>query len=138
MTRVKCYGGPMHGQFVGCDQLRFEALMKPRCHRMEWDCHPPTYDIGPPETITYMVELFHERRGTARREMKVAVVEGHQNLLQHEEWEIERDLGAHHWLPIKKPSILREFDSWFNWCAYRNDRYNSKHLIPEFRKQKMA
>jgi hypothetical protein len=83
-----------------------------------------------------MVEIFHERRGTAYRRTWVAVVEGLKNLLQHEEWEIERDMQYLPWTPIEKPSILREFDSWFNWCAYRHT-HDSKYLHPEFQKYRM-
>jgi len=86
--------------------------------------------------VTYMVERFRERRGTAYREMKIAVIEGHKNLLRHEEAEIGYELRAYHWLPICQPNFRREFDSWINWCIYRHTR-DSKYLADEFRKPRM-
>ena len=138
MKRVKCYGGPLHGEIISCEKDRFEALLRPRLNRAGWCCDPlPTIDMETLVTVTYMIETFSERRGVAHREIKVAVIEGPDNLLCREEWEIEYDLGHERWHPVEQPKILREFDSWFNWCVYRHTA-KEKYLVPEFCKPRMT
>jgi len=89
------------------------------------------------ETVTYAVETWHERRGTACRRKEIAVVEGHKILLPHESWEIEREMSKLPWEPIEEPSILRTFDSWFNWTLYRKTLLE-RDLHGEFIKYRMA
>lgn len=119
--RVKYYGGPMHGQVhelipgtrrVDCVDNRFNADQYSRYH-------PTPIPIKPSfQTRSYEVNKYQERRGNMWRMMNVAVIEGQKNLLPHEEWEIRRDLDKVPWSAYRMPSILYEFDRWFNLTVY--------------------
>lgn len=134
--RYKCYGGPLHGETIAVEHDRFEVLVEPRLSRiidLRYQI-PPSWEDTLYRYTTYAVELCREQRGNAYREMNIAVIEGHKNLLQHEKWEIESDIHAYHWSPIREPSFLRDFDSWFAWCAYRHTNHNAQYLTGEFRR----
>jgi hypothetical protein len=134
--RIKCYGGPMHGQFFTPEgnRDRFEVAVQPRrMTTFEWNATGPVVDYHF-DRVTYTVERFREQRGNAYREMRIAVIDGAKNITTRDKWEIEHDMCAYHWMPIRERNFRKDFEGWFAWCAYRNDNYNTQHLAQEFRR----
>ena len=122
--RIRCYGGELHGQDINWDG-RNNFIRAPRrrfIHEDPWKFNPGTPIVYDPlEIETYQIDQWRERCGTGYREMRVALLEG-RPLHRHEEHQIQRDIRDEPWKPIREPSILREFDSWFAWCAYKHTK----------------
>jgi hypothetical protein len=125
----------MHGQFFTPEYDRFDALRQPRVPRVSWHGYEPVPTNLAFDRVTYTVELFREVRGNAYREMKIAVIDGAKNITNNDRWEIEHDMCQYHWRPWVEPSFLKNFESWFAWCVYRNDNYNCKWLRQEFQRR---
>lgn len=134
---VKFYGGPLHRQenYVEEGCLRVDAMDR-RFESRRLDFYmdlsrPPVYE--PISKASYEINWWQERRGIMGRRMRVAIIEGKGNLLDREEYEIERDIRGVPWQPVKQPSILHNFETWFNVTAYKhtlNENYIREELYP--------
>ena len=123
----------MHGEFIWTDRGRFEVPVYPRKPPMVYHWTDPVpYPEQSYSRVTYTVEIYREVQGNCLREMRIAVIDGAKNITTRDHWEIEDDMRQMHWVPWQEPSFLKDFESWFAWCAYRNDNFNSKHLQEEF------
>ena len=137
MREIKLYGGVLHGQIHCADEYasRIETHIPHRARMnyfQPWRQDPA--DIQLPRRQSYTIEIFQEAWGRMRRETYIAVIDGAKNLTQEERYEIERDLSRVPWEPTRKPSILNEFESWWNQTLYRHTGHEP-YLYPEFEKR---
>ena len=122
---VKLYGGPLHGQTfaadenasrIDCYDKRFRAGLRLRdMYNPDLPIRPMDWDM---DRRTYEINIYQERRGDFFKRMKVGILEG-TAILDHERWEIERDMEKVRWEPIREFSILEDFELWFAWTAYK-------------------
>ena len=140
MDPIKFYGGPYHGKTRVIEPgLRRYTV---RCQdfqsmRIDYyaDLSVPPQDLwANHREVTYEIDLWREQRGNAFREQRVAILEGEKNLQQHERYQIEDDMRHFRWKPWREPSILKDFERWFNWCAYRHTGKEYEYLSEEFQR----
>ena len=133
---VKFYGGCLHGQSIIVEDgttrvYSQDTRFVSQRHKF---CHAPSneymLDNRPYQEVTYEINLYHERRGSAYRCMKIGLLEG-SKLLPHEEYEVDRDMMGIPWKPWTPPTILNDINSWWNWCAFRHTA-NESYLREEF------
>jgi len=134
--KIKLYGGVLHGKEVYADPhaSRIETNV-PRRARIEylqpWSRGPVHMDL--PRRQSYTIETFHEARGLMYRRLSIGVIDGEKNLTEEERWDISKDLSRVPWSPVQPPSILDEFESWWNQTLYRHTG-KEHYLYPEFDK----
>jgi hypothetical protein len=78
------------------------------------------------ETTTYYRKRYRMNGWTPAgirlvREMDILLLEGQDNLLPRELYDLERELRALPWGWPAKPSFLKKFDQWFEWTLYHKD-----------------
>lgn len=131
MKQIKLYGGGMHGQTVSWNGSAPSIVAPERRfnHVDPWAFDPGKPIYHPMEIETYQIDMWQERRRNGFRRMRVGLLEGRQ-LHHHEEWDVQRDLGSVPWQPIDPPSILKDFDRWFAWCAYKHTQ-DTAHIREE-------
>lgn len=133
--KIRLYGGPLHGEFHYWNGEGTTIV----CHdrdmvrdRIDFR-FPPKQPVLPPEPMwdrrSYRVDVYRERRGMGERDMCIGLLEG-RDIQEHERWQVERDLESRPWYPVKPPSILHNFESWFAWCAYKHTG-EQKHIHEE-------
>lgn len=136
MRGIKLYGGVLHGQIHCADEYasRIETHIPHRVRMnyfQPWRQDPGFMDMDLPDRQTYTIEIFHEARGRMRRQIEIGVIDGEKNLTERERYEIGHDLSRLTWTPVRPPSILNEFESWWNQTLYRHTG-KEQHLYPEF------
>ena len=126
MIKVKCYGGPAHGRTVNLDDMsspRFEMFVEPRVNHINfYQRHPPHLSdallmLPRIETNTYYVQTYAQEgitecRSKVFRHLRVAIVDG-ADLLVREMHELEREMDHVPWLWELAPSILHQFEAWW-------------------------
>jgi len=124
--RVKCYGGPMHGEYITLDDgcYRFECKT-PQLVRRRMLADLRTVDLMlaiPPTTHDRMTYYLHRWQQVGRteagaevfREMYVGLLEG-TDILPREKSELDYDLSGQLWQWPCKPNFLKQFDQWFEY-----------------------
>lgn len=122
MTQVKFYGGPAHGRIEdiqdGCHQIhvpvsRFTRIeYVPRELTMSEMLREPTW-----ENETYYIQRYHQRGVSFAgnqfyRHIAVAMWERGE-LTVRDQYEVESDIRRVEWILEKEPSILYDFDQWW-------------------------
>lgn len=131
------YGGPGHGQWWPEDNFeltrvppRVELVVQaqaPPCWHAEdppyWHADVPI--ISPPyEQATYYVhkcvtKSVTEAGSVVRKELRILLLEG-SDLFPSELSDMRRDLRSLPWKWERAPSILYEFDKWWEWQLHMN------------------
>jgi hypothetical protein len=128
MIEVKCYGGPLHNEYIKLDNgcRRFETV-KPRLTNRAY-MNPASVDLLlaiPPmthERMTYYLHTWRQPGITEAgfrvyREMQIALLEG-TDLLPREKADLDFDLRGSMWIWPRKPNFLKEFDQWFEHALF--------------------
>lgn len=125
---VKFYGGPLHGQHktLSDGQHRIQCRATTPSYRPArfnpWDRDAPPVsmrDTGEVRDVSYEILRYNERRGNCYRVVHCAVLEGEKNILDHERWEMEREIDKIPWQIYDMPSFLCQFDRWWNCKMYQ-------------------
>ena len=123
MIKVKCYGGPAHGKTIRVDspQVRFEVFGTPSIDRPRLVSARYAYRMPPVcsrlITNTYYLQSYKQEGRTlygsvVRRHILVAVLDG-ADLLKRELWELEDAMENMPWTWSQDPSILHQFEVWW-------------------------
>jgi hypothetical protein len=126
-TKVKCYGGPLHGTVKNLDKgvRRFEVAVRfspdPYLANIYTQAAMAAEYLAPKpmETLSYFLQAWHQDAITVagarvRRHLFVALLEGTE-VLDRERRDLEWDMQTKMWEWLDKPNFLTQFDQWWEY-----------------------